>query len=147
MAENPWVKRPYTAADANGVIYIWLKSHAHSSFGRARGAQHDGTDEERAYWSEHRPVVLRCIEYGETVVLADTDCPEVIWAFACTRGDTVHYVAVKRRFKDEAEAMFRDLLGDRLDRAVTYTHDLTGTGLSVPRAWKFNPYAAAPEIL
>ncbi len=140
-----WLKRPYDkATDENGCVYLALKSFAHSSYGKSRGAQVDGSDEERLYWKEHAPVILRCIEYGETEVLCDPDMPEVIWAFAITRGDTVHYAVIKRRFKAEADAMFRDLLGDRLDRECTYTHDFSGTGLHVPRNWRYNPYAVLP---
>ena len=129
MADS-WAIRPYDASlDESGVVYLWLKSFAHSSFGRATGAHVDGSDAERAYWASHREVVLKLLNCADTFVLCDPDSPGVIWAFACTSApDVVHYAVVKRKFKEFSTDMFRALLGDCLDKACTFTHDLSGTG-------------------
>ncbi len=137
-----WRIRSYDEAiDINGVLYLYLKSFAHSSFGRARGAQVDGSDGERTYWAYHRKVFEHLLKSAETRVLCDPEEPSVIWAVATTSGeDVVHYCVVKRKFKEFAADMFRALLGDRLDRPCTYTHCLQGTGVLVPASWCLNPY-------
>ncbi len=142
-SDVPWIIRPYDPAlDENGVVYLWLKSFAHSGFGRAQGAHVDGSDAERAYWSTHREVVLRLLKHADTRVLVDAESPGVIWAFACTKAPNIfHYAVVKRRFREESAAMFRALLGDMLDKPVLYTHDTAGTGLHLPSSWTHNPYA------
>ncbi len=144
-ATDPWIIRPYDASrDENGVVFLWLKSFAHSAFGRALGAHIDGSDDERAYWAQHKEVVLRLLEHADTRVLCDRDAPDVIWAFATTQEPNVyHYSVVKRRFRGQSEEFFRALLGGFLDKPCLYTHDPAGTGLQVPRSWTYNPYGAA----
>ncbi len=143
MAEaTPWIVRPYNPArDEDGVVYLWIKSFAHSGFGRAQGAHIDGSDAERAYWAQHRPVVMKLLEHADTQVLCDPEDDGVIWAFACAKGPVVHYAVVKRKFRDFAGDMFKALLGDRYDTPCMYTHDLAGTGFQVPQKWTLNPYA------
>ena len=142
---DPWIIRSYNPdIDENGIVFLWLKSFAHSGFGRAQGAHVDGSDAERAYWATHKEIVLRLLAHAETRVLCDAEEPAVIWAFACVKPgtpDVYHYAVVKRRFRDESEAMFRALLGGMLDKPALYTHDPAGTGLQVPRSWVHNPYA------
>lgn len=145
---DPWVIRAYDpVTDENGVVYLWLKSFAHSSFGRVRGAHVDGSDGERAYWAAHKEIVLRLLSHAETKVLCDPEDPLVIWAFACAKGDVVHYAVVKRKFREFSGEMFRALLGDRFDRPCMYTHELSGTGLQVPSTWMLNPYAFMESAL
>ncbi len=140
--DEPWLIRPYDPdLDEAGVMYLVLKSFAHSSFGRARGAHVDGSDAERTYWQEHRGVVLRLLRDSDTTLLCDAEQSTVIWALLIARGDVVHYCMVKRRFKEAAKDIYAALLGDRLDRPCTYTHCLQGTGLKVPASWRLNPYA------
>ncbi len=137
-----WTIRKYDqTTDENGAIYLYLKSFAHSSYGRARGAHVDGSDAERTYWEDHRGVMLHILKTADTTVICDPEEPSVIWAVASTRGDTVFYALVKRKFKEFAPEMFAALLGDRLERPCTYTHCLQGTGLVVPSSWRLNPYA------
>lgn len=137
-----WKIRPYDPTiDENGIVYLWLKSFAHSPFGRSQGAHIDGSDGERAYWAKHREIVNRLLVHADTQVLVDAEEPAVIWAFACTKGDVVHYAVVKRKFREFTAEMVRDLLGDRLDRPCMYTHDLAGTGFQIPSTWHHNPYA------
>lgn len=133
---EPWVQRPYDArTDEDAVLYLWLKSYAHSRPNVARGANRDGTDAERRYWREHAPIVECLLRSGisETVVLCDPARvhaseagPPVIMAFACTTGDVVHYVSVKRQYARDGFGpdMVADLLGGRESRACTFTHDL-----------------------
>ncbi len=143
MSTDPWIVRPYNAAlDENGVVFLWLKSFAHSSWGRTQGAHVDGSDAERAYWASHREVVLRLLAHAETKVLCDPQAPEVIWAFSCAMAPNVfHYAVVKRRFRGESAEMFKALIGDLLDKPCLYTHDPAGTGLQIPGSWSYNPYA------
>lgn len=74
------------------------------------------------------------------------DDPNVIYAFACTSGDTVHYVVVKRSAKRASffGELLELLLGDRLRRACGYTSDLiemrrpdptTRAPSVIPRSW------------
>ncbi len=143
MSDTPWIIRPYDPAiDTNGIVYIFLKSFAHSSFGRALGAHVDGSDAERAYWAQHKEVVLRLLEHADTRVLCDAEAPEVIWAFACTKEpNIVHYAVCKRRFRGQSGEFFQALLGDKFDKPCMYTHSTEGTGLQVPASWCYNPYA------
>ncbi len=139
---EPWVIRQYDpATDESGVVYLWLKSAAHSAFGRAQGAHVDGSDQERSYWKAHREVVLRLLARADTRLLVDAEAPGVIWAFVCTEPGVYHYGVVKRKFKDFTDEMFRALLGDMLDGAAVYSHDPAGTGLRVSSSWTYNPYA------
>ncbi len=149
---DPWVIRQYDPArDESGVLYLWLKSAAHGSFGRGLGAQIDGSDAERAYWAQHKAVVLRLLERADTKVLVDREADGVIWAFVCTEVQdppyaeelvqVYHYGVIKRKFKEFTDEMFRALLGDMLDKPAVYTHDPSGTGLRAPAKWTYNPYA------
>jgi hypothetical protein len=129
-----WVKRPYDGAtDEDAICYLWLKSYAHSRANVLRGAHRDRSEAERRYWREHAPIVECLLRTAQVEVLCDPNRatasklgPPVILAFACTSGDVVHYVCVKR---DYARAGFgaemaADLLGDRMKRACTFTHEL-----------------------
>lgn len=146
MTES-WTIRKYDSdIDIDGILYLYLKSFAHSSYGRSRGAHVDGSDAERKYWAEHREVVLKLLANSDTVIICDPESPTVIWAFACVRGDVLHYIVVKRKFREFAQEMFAALLGDRLDRAIMYTHCLQGTGLTPPKGWTLNPYAVLGEV-
>ncbi len=138
-----WTIRPYDAQlDEGGVVFLWLKSYAHSPFGRARGAHVDGSDAERAYWKEHREIVMRLLSKAETRILCDRDSPGVIWAFACVEPPSVfHYAVTKRKFKEFTDEMFRALLGSMVDGPAVYTHDPSGTGLRTPSRWTYNPSA------
>lgn len=146
MADE-WQIRPYEPRDLDGLVYLWMKSFAHSSFGRARGAHIDGSEGEVAYWKAHRDLVVRLLEGSDTRVMCDPVAPEVIWAFVCAKGDVVHYGVVKRRMGKAygADAMFQALLAERLERPCEYTHDLQGTGIPVVASWKFNPYLVVSE--
>ncbi len=144
-AADPWLIRPYDPdLDEAGVVYLWLKAFAHSSYGRARGAHVDGSDQERAYWAEHRDVVLRLLKTCPTTILCDAEQPTVIWAFACRVGSVYHYGVIKRRFKEAAKDIYAALIGDLLDPAggpVVHSHCMQGSGLPTPSHWRLNPYA------
>ena len=136
-----WVKRAYVSGDEKGIMYLWLKSFAHSRFGRCKGASVSNTPAERRYWSEQAPVVEYLLANAETTVAADPDRPDVIWAFACTSGDNVvHYATVKRQVistvgEDFGAEIMRDLLGERLEKTCFMTHEIVWgqTGLEMPR--------------
>lgn len=148
-----WVKRPYLPEeDEDGVLYLWCKSYARSRYGTAVGAHMRHTPEERAYWAREAPVVERMLALATVEVVCDPERPvrseagpAVIWAFAATTGDTVHYVCVKRTIAPLLGAeIVRDLLGDRLDRACPFTYDPTemrtgACGVKLPRDWYPDP--------
>lgn len=148
-ASEEWTKRAYIPSeDLDALVYLWCKSYAHSPYGVARGAHLDHTPEELAYWDEQEPVVKRLLATADTAVICDparsrrSDLgPAVIWAFACTSGDVVHYVSVKRKVARILGAdLVRDLLGSRLERPCGFTHDLVemrngSCGVRLPRQW------------
>lgn len=173
-----WTKRLYDpATDEDAVMYLWLKSYSHASLNVARGAHRDHTPAERKYWREHAPIVECLLQSGvaQTYVLCDPArvhatevqrdgathiTPPVILAFACVSGDVVHYASVKRHYAREGfgPEMLRDLLGDRLDRVCSYTHELpemrpakkggaAPSGLVMPAAWVFDPWWLSREFV
>lgn len=128
-----WVKRGYVPEDENGVFYLWLKSSAHAKHAKRERAHHDTSPEELAFFREMRPIVEMLLRDATTEVICDPDRasyepgkPAVIWAFACTSGDVVHQVVVKRSVVETMGAGFvgdlvRDLLGDRLAKTCWFT--------------------------
>ncbi len=167
-----WTLRPYDAAtDEDAVVYLWLKSFAHSRANVARGAHRDGTDAERAYWRRHVPIVEHLLRTATTTVLCDPERstvtpagPPVIWAFVCVSGDVVHYVSVKRQYARDGFGpdMLADLLGDRLGRVCSFTHDLVEMravrdrrtneervpcGVRIPGAWVEDSWWLAREMV
>lgn len=145
----PWVKRAAVPADEDALVYLWLKSWAHSAYGIARGAHKDATQDERDYWADEAPLVEALLRNATVEVVCDPERADysdgqraVLWAFACTTGDVVHWVGVKRSAVKAGIGadVVRDLLGDRLDKACGYTRELvelrTGAcGVRLPRAW------------
>jgi hypothetical protein len=138
--EPMWTKRPMLPMDEDFIVYSWLTSYSRSREGQALGANHEG-DAKRRFWEEHRPIVEALIRTENVEVASDAADPTVIWGWACTSGDTVHYALVKRSLmqadREKSIELVRDLLGDRLDRACPYTReqrDLYLLGL-VPREW------------
>jgi hypothetical protein len=142
----PFALRPYTDEDNDFVVYSWLKSYAHSAYGISRGAHEDRSPEELAYWAEQKPVVEALLRGCSVVVACDVGAPHVIWGWACTSDDVVHYVLCKRKVHDVdglSAQVYRALLGDRLERAVPMTHELVdfrraglrAGGVMLPRSW------------
>lgn len=146
---DEWTKRAYIPEqDLDALVYLWCKSYAHSPYGIARGAHLTHTPQELAYWDEQEPVVKRLLATADVAVVCDPERvhrssagPAVIWAFAATSGDVVHYVCVKRKIAPILGAdIVRDLLGSRLERACGFTHDLVemrngACGVRLPRNW------------
>ncbi len=156
-----WVKRAYVPEeDLDALVYLWCKSYAHSPYGLARGAHRTHTPEELAYWDAQEPIVKQLLARTDVAVICDPDRvrrgdagPSVIWAFAATSGDTVHYVCVKRKIAPILGAdIVRDLLGDRLERACGFTHDLVemrsgACGVRLPRQWYSDSTAIARMLV
>lgn len=156
-----WVKRPYVAAeDEDALVYLWCNSYLRSAEGVARGAhlEHGRGAEERSstsvreasrkMWAEQAPLVEVLLASTDVEVVCDperpittAEGPAVIWGFAATTGDVVHYVCVKRHIaKELGPDIVRDLLGSRLDRPCTFTHELVemrtrACGVALPRNW------------
>ncbi len=161
-----WIKRPYLPAeDEDAVVYLWNASYARGDEGQERGAhvrelaarESAGSacvrSNVRELWAEQAPLVERLVgaPWVTTEVVCDpervrttADGPAVVWGFAATSGDVVHYLVVKR---DVVKAGFgpdivRDLLGDRLERPCTFTHELVEMtsgrcGVKLPRSWRW----------
>lgn len=146
-------------------MFLWTASYLRGLEGVERGAhvrevpirESLGSayvrENTRELWAEQAPLVERMLAapWVDTEVVCDPERVRttaagaaVIWGFASTTGDVVHYLCIKR---DAVKAGFgpdivRDLLGDRLERPCTYTHDLvelrTGScGVKLPRNWNW----------
>lgn len=142
--------RPYEpSSDEDGVVYLWLKSFAHSRYGRALGAHVPRSEAELRYWAEHRQVVMRLLTEAQTLVVCDPEAESVIWGFATTQPEVVHYVSCKRSFHREGLSveMIRQLLGPLLGKPCVMTHELVELcreelrgKLSIPSTWRHDPY-------
>ena len=156
-----WIKRAYVPEDESALVYLWCKSYMRSLEGVERGCYNpydrgdaqksvvEVREAQRQLWAEQAPLVEVLLRRADVEVLCDPERvyaseagPAVIWGFACTSGDTIHYVCVKR---DAVKVglgpeMVQDLLGSRLQRPCWFTHDLvemrTGScGVKLPRTW------------
>lgn len=161
--------RPYTDDDRDFVVSSWLFSYARSAYGMARGAHVPSAvpgyskRPDRAawdgFWADEEPIVRELVARHDVAIACDPAAPEVIWGWACTSGDTVHYVLAKRSVHaasaKEARPgvwevttglsgdMYRALLGERLTKACGFTHELVDfrrrelrvQGLTQPRGW------------
>lgn len=147
---SDWTLRKGEPSDEGGLLFIWLRSFAHSRFGKRSGAQDDKSQNARDYWERHRPIVLHLLRSARVDVICDPSAPEIIWAFCCSEGDVIHYLSAKRKFHQEkfSADMFRFLLGDRLKRACRTSHELVefkrqevqASGLFIPETWTEDPY-------
>ena len=138
---SDWVKRAYNPeTDENAVVYLWLKSYARAHVNAAKGAHVTRSPAELAYWRRHAPIVECLLRVGKTDVLCDPERVNgvpVIYAFACSSPDAVHYAVVKRDYEAAGLAgdMFADLFGSSLKNPMGYTHDLVGMKGHVPSSW------------
>ncbi len=163
---SEWIKRPYVPADdENALVSLWCSSYMRSCEGIDRGAynpraREGGADTSavreavRKMWAEQAPLVEVLLANADVEVVCDPERPRasaagpaIIWGFACTSGDVVHYVCVKRPMNTAiGRELVEDLLGDRLKRPCTFTHELVemrpdalGTsrscGVALPRSW------------
>lgn len=155
-----WIKRPYLPAeDEDALVYLWCTSYLRSCEGMTRGAWRPGGRSEdrqdaqvravaREMWAEQAPLVELLLASTDVEVVCDPERsvttaagPAVIWGFACTSGDVVHYVCIKRNVAKVLGAdIVRDLLGDRLERPCTFTHELVemrtrACGVALPASW------------
>ena len=156
-----FVKRPYLASeDEDACVYLWVNSYLRSVEGVARGAHLEharGADERsspavreaaRRMWAEQAPLVEVLLASTDVEVICDpsrplttAEGPAVIWGFASTTGDVIHFICVKRPIaKELGPEIVRALLGSRLERPCTFTHELvemrTGAcGVRLPRSW------------
>lgn len=139
LTDSEWRKRPFAPADESVVLYMWLKSFAHSRFGRVHGAEMTGTRAEQTFWNQQRPVVQYLLRHATTEIACDPGDAKTVWAFACTSGDVVHYFCVKRRVAQLVDLEFaadivRDLVGRRLKRECPFTYELPwrDSGIAMP---------------
>lgn len=161
---DEWKKRAYVPKeDETALVSLWCTSYLRSSEGVARGAyiptrraDDQQRDEKvraavRAMWAEQAPLVEQLLRCTDVEVICDPERvytteagPAVIWGFASTSGDVVHYVCVKRSVPEELRGdIVRDLLGDRLERRCRYTHELVEMvsgqcGVRLPQEWRWD---------
>ena len=150
---SEWKIRAADAGDEDGLVFHWLKSFAHSQYGRARGADVDRSPAELAYWEQHRHLVMSLLRSCDVSLVVDPAAPYVFWAMLCAEENRVHYILAKRIWHNadrddgttEVASMFRALLGPRLETAQSVSHELPElrrAGMRMPLAWRLDPYAA-----
>lgn len=167
---TPFILRPLEGRDDEDfVVPSWINSFARSTYGVQRGAhipqaipgyaKRPTEADWNAFWQEQQPIVESLVRSEGVMLAVDAKDPGTIWGWACTSGDTVHNVLVKRSVhrisaeKDERHIwrvttglsgdIYRALLGDRLTRACGYTFDLVDIrrrelvvqGVSLPSKW------------
>ncbi len=156
-----WLKRASLPEDEDALVFLWCTSYMRSLEGEERGAylRHGSESNQKAVpevrearrelWAEQAPLVEVLLAKCTVEVVCDPerpvagpDGPAVLWGFACTSGDVVHYVCVKRNVVKAGFGadIVRDLLGSRLQRPCWFTHDLvemrTGAcGVRLPGLW------------
>ena len=149
---SDWTIRAATADDESGLSFHWLKSFAHSAYGRARNADADRTDAEAAYWAAHEPIVFGLLRRCDVSLVVDPAAPHVFWAMLCAEPGRIHYLLSKRVWHNadrddgtrEVASMFKALLGPRYEAPHAMSHELPEmrrAGLPVPTAWHYDPYA------
>lgn len=168
MPSEEWIKRAFIAEeDQDVVVSQWCNSYLRSREGVARGAfiPHGISAEEQkrdadiresslALWADQEPLVRAMFVSPKVTVevICDPERPRrseagpaVVWAFAATSGDyVVHYVSVKRKIAPLLGAdLVRDLLGERLNRPCSFTHELVemrngSCGLRMPPNWSWD---------
>jgi GNAT superfamily N-acetyltransferase len=83
-----------TFDDLNFVFATWLRSYRHDS-AFARSISND------IYYHWHHKIIENAIRRGAYIVIAHPkDSPEVIVGYACVEGSTLHYVYVKKAFRE-----------------------------------------------
>ena len=142
-----WTQRAYRAGDRNFVMFSWLKSFAGSSYGKKLGAssaRNLGCPDK--YWDRHELIVGRLIREADVTIICDPEDEDIIWSWACTEGQgIVHYALAKHGFRQDGLAadMLTDLLGGRLDRPQTYTHEqvaLRNAQVRIPATWTYDEF-------
>lgn len=170
---DDFVKREYIPSeDEDALVYLWCASYLRSREGIARGAhlEHGRGAEERTtpsvreaarkMWAEQAPLVEILLRSTDVEVVCDParpratpEGPAVIWGFAATTGDVVHYVCVKRLIaKELGPDIVRALMGDRLERECTFTHELVEMvsgqcGVRLPRLWGWDSLWLARRLV
>lgn len=159
-SEQLWRVRERVPLDDDMMVSQWLMSYCLSREGWACGAQQRprGSDSRDAFWDMHRPIVMRLLQESTVRLVCDVDDPNIVYAWACysdtAAGSVVHYAVVKYSIvntmgEDEARAMFRALLGERLDDRCGYSYfarDLAKLGL-IPREMTKAWYPSVSSIV
>lgn len=166
---RPFALRPATTADEDFVVYSWIHSYARSRYGVVMGAhipqalpgftKRPVENDWSEFWAEQQPIVVSLLQASDVTIACDPQDPSVIWGWAATSGDTVHYVLAKRGVHrasaEKSDAgiwrvttgisgdIYRALLGDRLTKACGYTFELMdfgrpelkAQGVRIPSGW------------
>lgn len=142
--------RPYRDEDEDCIVSMWLKGFAHAREVKETGLENAATDghpDEIRFWKIHQPILMGLLPQSTITVACDPERadylpgkPAIIWAWSCTSGDTIHWVAVKRNAAKAGlgEELVHALLGDRLDREQRTTFEMVDMARLrlIPKCWK-----------
>lgn len=124
------VVRLATEDDKAFVLNSWLKSQYYSS-------DYFGAMTNIGYYFFMTPLILNKLKEGLLNVAVLSDAPETIIGFACSDGNTLHYVYVKRDYRGHKIA---SLLLSGLDVKVYTASTKAGSAIARKRGWEFNPF-------
>lgn len=135
------------------LVAMWLKGYANTQVHKMPDASSPGSKGQVRFWRLYRPIVLALLRSCRVRVLCDAervdyrpDKPAIIWAWSCTDGSLVHWVAIKRRLahadsdlaRDAFEALFSEEDRTSTRRTSFYMPDLYRYHL-VPSDWHQDP--------
>lgn len=132
--------------DVNLVLSTWLKSYA-----KSQETRHDYCDRDREtrevirdrrgqYFVDYEPVVKAILARSQVICACLPDTPDAVLGWMCIEEGTLHYVAVKSRWRGLGIA--GKLLGGLEPMPLGYTHmtDHALEKLRIPDHWHFRPH-------
>ncbi len=84
--------------DESFILNSWMKSYIYN---RVRSWRHVSIERAEA---GHRPVVERLMRDAPIRCAVDPESPATIWGWACTEGPCLHFVYVKKKFRNKGIA-------------------------------------------
>lgn len=144
MSENIGI-REYCENDLNFVISSWLKSYETSYFASRRVSKDD--DKRKAciqapiFRREHRNLIIRCLTDCVAYIACSLDDPDLIFGYIVADKDCVHFIYVKKGFRQHhiATALLqKTAMPDKYE----YSHFLPNFGymLNKSKTAYYNPY-------
>ena len=126
--------RPMEATDRGFVLKSWVRSYAKSPDVVYAYA------ERRDFMEDYTPLVDGMMRRGQVVIAGLPENPDVIAAFLCVEGDTLHWLHVKSRFREcgIAGQLLAGLEGIQL--AYSHITPPAERRLRIPDGWKYRPY-------
>lgn len=127
--------RAHAPSDEAFVLSSWLRSYALSPEMRSLPSP--------VYFELYTPVVRRLVADSDVRIAHDPEIPDTVIGFTVGRGDVLHYVFTKRRFRQLGVAtwMLRDA-----SASTRYTSQPWHFGQRLIRAgWAHDPMARWPS--